>query len=138
MTFGERLKSARNAAGLTQKELAHKAKMAEITVRNYEAGKYKPKLEHQEKLSNALGMPREELIGLHREKNGGWGGTFEEGLKEMSLIGEAQARAQRKQLSWYFNKLNYVGKNKAIERVMELTQVPNYQADPADTGKEED
>lgn len=138
MTFGERLKDVRNAAGLTQKELANKAGIAEITIRNYESNKYKPKFEHQVKLSNALGMPREELLGYEYEGNGSWGSTVAQAFDDMISIGEAQARAQRKRLIWYFNKLDYVSKNKVIERAIELTQGSRYETDPIDTDKEED
>lgn len=43
MTVGEKIRFLRTQKGLTQKELAAKSGIAEITIRQYEAGKYNPK-----------------------------------------------------------------------------------------------
>ena len=81
MTIGNRLREARKNAGLTQKELATKVGLAEITIRNYEADKYEPKTNQLTKLANALhadggylmyGVPTEDgrtiVIDINREK----------------------------------------------------------------------
>lgn len=51
---GKNIRSLRKKAGLTQKELAKKAGINEVTVRSYEAGKYAPKIETLKKLATAL------------------------------------------------------------------------------------
>lgn len=57
MTFAELLKSHREAAGLSQKELAEKSELAQPTVANYELGKREPTWAAVQKLAAALGVP---------------------------------------------------------------------------------
>lgn len=60
-TFGERLKTIRKEKGFTQKSLAKETGLAEITIRQYEIGRYKPKDEALEKLANVLECDKYEL-----------------------------------------------------------------------------
>lgn len=43
MKFGEKVRSCRKAAGLTQEELAKRLEMSKRTIEGYEAGKYYPR-----------------------------------------------------------------------------------------------
>lgn len=61
MTIGDRIKAARNATKLTQKELATKSGIAEITIRQYESNKRQPRLEYLDKIAEALGVDVWEL-----------------------------------------------------------------------------
>lgn len=54
MTVGESLRFFRKKAGLTQEELAKKAGLATITIRQYETNKRTPNLTKLELLANAL------------------------------------------------------------------------------------
>lgn len=63
-TIGEKIKKARRTANLTQKELGEACGLAEITIRNYEAGKYKPKYETLVKLSEVLKVKIDWLLGI--------------------------------------------------------------------------
>lgn len=56
MTIGDRIKAARNTIKLTQKELASKSGIAEITIRQYESNKRQPRLEYLDKIAEALGV----------------------------------------------------------------------------------
>lgn len=60
-TFGERLKTIRKEKGFTQKSLAKETGLAEITIRQYEIGRCKPKDEALEKLANVLECDKYEL-----------------------------------------------------------------------------
>ena len=62
--IGHNIKSARNAAGLTQEELARKCGVATITIRQYESGKREPKYDTLERLADALDVPLEVLLGI--------------------------------------------------------------------------
>lgn len=66
MTIGERIKEARKAKGLKQKELAEAAGVAGITLRQYESGKYSPKYDKVVKIAEALNIPMSELLGEPR------------------------------------------------------------------------
>ena len=52
--FGDRIKRRRKEIGMTQKALAEAAGFAEITIRQYESGKYVPKIEARVAIANAL------------------------------------------------------------------------------------
>lgn len=62
--IGYNIKSARNAAGLTQEELARQCGVATITIRQYESGKREPKYDTLERLADALDVPLEVLLGI--------------------------------------------------------------------------
>ena len=62
MTFGEKLKTARKKAGLTQKQLAENSLVALRTIANYESGERMPKKEETYMhLARALGITVESL-----------------------------------------------------------------------------
>lgn len=56
MTIGERIKKFRKEAGFTQKQLATKCGVAEITIRQYESGKRQPRYEQLQIIAKALDM----------------------------------------------------------------------------------
>lgn len=63
MNYGDSIKNARKKAGLTQKELAEKAGLAEITIRQYETNKREPRSENLKKIAAALEIPVDDLLG---------------------------------------------------------------------------
>lgn len=62
MTVGERIKAARKAKGLTQKELGEACGIAESTIRRYELGKLNPKYETLQKIAEPLGVNFLDLV----------------------------------------------------------------------------
>lgn len=64
MQFSEKLKSARLSKKMTQKELASKAGIGISTIKQYELGYRKPKIENLEKISKALDIPLLDLYDL--------------------------------------------------------------------------
>lgn len=62
MAIGEQIKILRKQQRLTQKQLAEKAGIAEITIRQYEAGKYNPKINALSKLCIAFDCKITDLI----------------------------------------------------------------------------
>lgn len=56
MTIGEKIKEFRKKAGFTQKQLAIKCGVAEITIRQYESGKRQPRIEQLQIIAKALNM----------------------------------------------------------------------------------
>lgn len=63
MSYGESIKKARKKAGITQKELAKRTGLAEITIRQYEANKREPRSNSIKKIAIALDIPVSELLG---------------------------------------------------------------------------
>lgn len=63
MTVGENIRHIRKERGLTQKKLGELCKIAEPTIRRYEAGTLNPKLTTVEKIASALGVTAFDLMG---------------------------------------------------------------------------
>ena len=63
MTIGERIKSARNKAGMTQKQLGIACGIDEANIRKYELGKQNPKYETVLKIASALNISVFDLLG---------------------------------------------------------------------------
>ena len=61
MNLGECIKNARKKAGYTQKTLAQKSGLAEITIRQYETNKREPRIGQIEKIAAALGIEPDDL-----------------------------------------------------------------------------
>ncbi len=62
MTIGERIKQARKAKGLKQKELAKAVGVAEVTIGQYERNIYIPKCDKLPRIAEALGITVSELL----------------------------------------------------------------------------
>lgn len=56
MTIGDKIKDSRKKQKITQKRLAEMTGIAEITIRQYELGKYNPKIDNLKKISSALNI----------------------------------------------------------------------------------
>ena len=59
--FGDKLKNARLAAGLTQEELAAKCGMKKQSISRYENSEREPNIRTAKKLADALNIPLESL-----------------------------------------------------------------------------
>ncbi len=64
MTIGEKIKHNRIKCGLTQKKLSELTGVAEITIRQYEANKYNPKINNLKKIALALKIELKEFIDI--------------------------------------------------------------------------
>ena len=62
VSFGENLKRARKAAGITQSELARQTGITERSIHNYEKNSRAPKIDIVERLCRALEVPTELLM----------------------------------------------------------------------------
>lgn len=63
MDIGSKIKELRSKKNLTQKELARISEIAEITIRKYENGERKPKIEQLQKIAKVLDVTVDELLG---------------------------------------------------------------------------
>lgn len=68
MTIGEQIRLLRKNKRLTQKELAVLAGTAENTIRQYELGLRKPRIEQLANIANSLGVTVNDLVGAHTDK----------------------------------------------------------------------
>lgn len=115
MTIGEKIKKARMDAQMTQTELAEKCGMADSAIRKYESGKVTPKLDTIAKIARAMGLYVCDLVDA-----GQWG-QVRPG-EDSKTSSEAESR-----LLYHFRNLNDNGQTVAVERVEELSNIPDYQ-----------
>jgi transcriptional regulator with XRE-family HTH domain len=71
-SFGEWLKRQRNAAGLTQKQLAHQVGCAAITLRKIEADERRPSVQIAEQLADIFNIPEKERKQFLEFARGDW------------------------------------------------------------------
>jgi transcriptional regulator with XRE-family HTH domain len=57
-----KIRQLREEAGLSQKALAHKAKISQGKVSEYESGKSIPRLDSARRIADALGVSIDELV----------------------------------------------------------------------------
>lgn len=148
-SIGENIKKFRREKGLTQKQLALKCGMAEITIRQYETGKREPRFEQQKIICEKLEIPMVCLIS----------GTTDDDVNTRFLAGVQDFLDTAKSLGvdrdvdkslelidldvkWTFNyqKLNFEGRKKAVEHVEMLAKIPEYrkEEDSPDQDPEEE
>ena len=124
MTIGENIKKLRNEKKVTQKQLGKMTGIAEITIRQYEAGKYKPKLENIRKIASALGVYMNELIVDWSQYSAEDFGKDLEGSDTFKNRDDKEEQMQD-----LFFLLNEQGQDKALEQVELLTKIPEYKAE---------
>lgn len=125
MTLGERIKSARRECGMTQKDLADKTGMTYQQISQYERNERRPKLETLQRIAVALGCYVADLM-----PNGDWANVPREDLIESW---EAPLPGEFDRLTGFYQRLNPTGQRIAVERVEELTKIPEYQRKAGDT-----
>lgn len=132
MTTGERIKAARNKAGLKQSELAEKLGVAVITIGQYERDKRQPRIEQIQAIAAALDVSPIFLIGYDERLLDGFTPEQQEGIKRGALEAyRRQAEAANTPLGRIHTALallNHAGQQEAVKRVEELTEIPRYQA----------
>jgi len=64
VTVGQNIKVIRKEKGITQKKLSELTGLAEITIRQYEADKFIPKIQQVEKIASALNVTPFDIMGV--------------------------------------------------------------------------
>lgn len=64
MTIGERIRELRTQKGMTQKELGEKCNMADSAIRRYESNRGNPTIETLSRISKALNVRLDDLVGV--------------------------------------------------------------------------
>lgn len=146
MNIGERIKRARQEAGITQSELAKRLNVTPQTVSQYERGLINPKYETALKFAEALNLQPSWLFGaklgelaaedtinlVNKEQSSR--GVISELLDLPQSIETVIKSQQELDVQRAFRKLNDEGQRVAIERVEELAQIPKYQKTAAPAG----
>lgn len=141
MATGDKIKIFRKQQSVTQKQLSEATGLAEITIRQYEANKYIPKIENLRKIAAALGVKLSDLLEpgetvseydpsadvldvLSKKEDGSVIRTISTSVR----IGHPSdpLNIDQQTLLRYFNHLNSKGKKEALKRIHELTQISKY------------
>lgn len=113
--LGLKIKAARKAAGLTQRDLADKLGKSFSTVQKYENGLVEPPISIVPEIAEAIGVSPIELM----ETAIPWPGDLQKAV---------DARERREQLISSYDRLNAAGQEEAVKRVEELTEIAKYKA----------
>ena len=136
MTFGEQLKAARKRAGMTQEALAAAVYTTKTAISRYESNQRIPRDEIFARLCLVLQVDIDELQSLARLA-GMSGAQVSNGIQslfpwfdriledENHEVHRSNDSAQSKLLA-SFDELNPKGQQVAVERVEELTKIPDY------------
>ena len=154
VTVGQRIKTARKNAGLTQKELGEKIGVSFQAIAQWETGARNPKHESLKRISDAIGcnfywllfgdlssIEDRSAFTVMRIFN-----TDDQKVEKAAKVAVHHSECEHRSKGYSFSKdeeelikifssLNVDGKKTAIERVGELAQIPKYQG--ADTLLEE-
>ena len=150
MTTGEKIRAARKAVGLTQKQLGELCNIAESTIRRYELGKLRPKNDTLSKIAPKLGKSIYDLMddsyiapNPFADRDNGYSPSEQEQIElerkidfmksqrngllaQIDTISKELGEQQQNELLSAFNKLNYKGKAIAIKRVEEVVSLKEY------------
>ena len=150
--MGERIKEARKGKGLTQKELAQLIGSVTGTVQQYELDKRRPRPEQLQRLATVLGVSVEHLQGFEKRRvilpgrltiveindpnrenyifkiESADDEAYKMGLDIIEQAGiPIEHFTVKGRILAALEKLNDKGQAVAVERVEELTKIPDYQ-----------
>ncbi len=131
MTIGAKIKEVRTHFGLTQKKLAEKSGLAEITIRQYENGKREPKIEALLKIANALDVAvvvfLDESLGVEETNDL----MTRQRACDMGMSEELATHLENGEINilHLYRQLNDIGQEEAESSVFKLTRTPKYQKD---------
>lgn len=114
MSFGERMKQYRKDQGISQKELGEALGISQQAVAKYENMIEAPKSSTVDKIADALGVTFYELL-------------LGESDSDYRYLAEAAGLEQDEGiLLELYNYLNELGKQEALKRIEELTEIAKY------------
>lgn len=113
---GNKIRTLRKAKSLTQQELADAAGFNVQTIRSYEAGKYRPKMETLSKLASALDCTIFDLLGNLEDYP-------LEDQKDLIIYG-----GQKAKMNAMYDQLNYDEREKVNAYVADMLTIHEHNA----------
>ncbi|BDR63967.1 DNA-binding protein [Clostridium tetani] len=113
-TISERIKKGLEIRNMKQAELVEKTGIGKSSISTYISGAYEPKQKNIYKIAKALDVNEAWLMGLDVP------------MERQQLTLNNNLSKEETTLLTNFNKLNETGKDEAIKRVEELTQIDKY------------
>ena len=139
MTVGEKIRKTRKQKKMTQNTLARLTGLAAITIRQYEANKYIPKIENLRKIAHALDTILSEFlepgqtISEYDIDDDVWNsliktndGKLHQEIETKIINGNFQLNGEQRRILLLFDALNADGKKEALKRIKELSFIPAY------------
>lgn len=111
--FKVRLQKALNARNMKPIELANRTGLSEATISQYRSGYSTPKQKRLALLADVLGVSPAWLMGLAVSM-------------EPDEVQTRELSAEERELLSYFNILNKGGKEEALKRIKELSELERY------------
>lgn len=121
-----KIREARKAAKMTQDELAKSLGINRATLSRYESGAIDPPSSQLQRIADALGISIYELLD-DKEKDIYF--EAEVNLVKANVKAGYKFTTDEKLLVRLFHELNEAGKDAAIDRVSDLTEIPRYRAE---------
>lgn len=147
MTIGERIKAARKAAGLSQKDLAEKMGVTQSNISQYENDYAKPSAATLFKYAEAIGCGLSDLLfdksstiaAIEAESNL-TPAAKEKRLNEQLLFYESIDKTMlvpddEEKITFYFNRLNAAGKERLLSYASDLAQIAAYTSPDSEEGR---
>ena len=132
--IGELIKKVRQNNGMTQQQLADALGVQRAAISKYEKGIVPPNITTLEKIATALEVPISYFFPpidpSDTEDAKTFGRYIKDGKVELPGLvdGDKMEEVERREeLNASFSKLNETGQKTAVERVEELTKIPEYQ-----------
>ena len=121
MTEGENIYRIRNQLNLTQREFAEKCGVSQSAINYWESGKRIPKFSHILNMSGALGISATEFMDKDKVDKNKMPAVyaFLHGEKEQVDLKECL-------LVKNYKLLNKLGRDEALKRISELTEIKKY------------
>lgn len=119
-SIGKRIKKARESAGMTQEQLGKLLGVTGVSIMRYEKEMRQPSINQRLILADIFKTPI--LYFIDQD-------IYEESEIGQSTLVETESDYQNRLIS-AFELLNNDGKQKALERVEELSEIPRYQRQP--------
>ena len=142
MTVGEKIRKTRKQKKMTQNTLARLTGLAAITIRQYEANKYIPKIENLSKIAHALDtslsgfLEPDQTISGYGTTDDVWNsfiktndGKLYQEIETQIINGNFQLNGEQRRILSLFDALNADGKKEALKRIKELSFIPAYLPD---------
>lgn len=116
MTIGQRIQELRKKRNITQKQLSEMIGKGFSTVQKYEIDAIQPPLDVLQKIADALEISLPELYGAN-----------ENPMARFNFMTDLLSfDPDHSELISYYDQLNNSGKETAIQRVKELTEIERY------------
>ncbi|SDO75476.1 helix-turn-helix domain-containing protein [Clostridium gasigenes] len=118
-TIADRIKEALGIRGMKQSDLVEKTGIGKSSISTYLSGAYEPKQRNIYKIAKALNVNEPWLMGLDVQ--------MEKSTEQISI--DTSLCIKEIRLINVFKQLNDTGKDEAIKRVSELTEIIKYTQD---------